>query len=58
MAGKDKLCENSNPLQGLTFDGTCSTRSRTENGCRSDYETIKMLRPNPATCQLHGLKMP
>ena len=39
VAGRDKLCEISNPLQGLTFDGKIwwnedlYIRSRTENGC-------------------------
>ena len=39
VAGGDKLSENSNPLQGLTFDGTTwrsedlCTWSNTENGC-------------------------
>ena len=39
-AGRDKLCENLNPLQGLKFDGTTlwnkelgTCWSRAENGC-------------------------
>ena len=58
MAGGDELCENSNPLQGLTFDDLpCSnddlcTRGRTENGSRPDCKRIKVLGPNLATCQL------
>ena len=39
MAGRDELCGNSNPLQGLKFDGATlwnkelRTWSRAENGC-------------------------
>ena len=40
VAGGDEMYENSNLLQGLTFDCTmwlnkdlCSARSRTKNGC-------------------------
>ena len=58
VVGRDKLCENSNPLQGLTFNGPTwwnedlYTQSITENECWSDCKKIRMLDPNLTTCQL------
>ena len=58
MAGRDELCENSNPLQGLTFDGTTwgnedlYTQSITENKRWPDCKKIRMLDPNLTTCQV------
>ena len=49
VTGGDKMWENSNLLQGLTFDSTTwwnedvYSRSRTKNGCWPDSKWIKML---------------
>ena len=62
MACKDDPYENSNPLQGLTFDCTTGeTRIYIHEGelkmDASQTEIMKILGPRLVMCQLHELKM-
>ena len=60
MAGGDKLCENLNSLQGLTFDGHGETgiyilEAELKIDASQNVKGMRMFGPNLAACQLQPL---